>query len=271
MHRLDGKIALVTGAARGIGECVASTFAAEGAVVIATDVLEENLSELSTRVAEQGGHCMAKKLDVTCKEDWIAVRDLIDAEFSKLDIIVNCAGMEMVRELKDLTLDEYRLTQAVNTEPAIFGTQILLDQLSKAAEECKNGASIVNISSIAGLLGIPDQIAYNTSKGAVRHVSKSLAIEFAHHKRNIRVNSIHPGCINTPMLREAMEAWAETGKIGTNDIAKVEEAFAAVCPMNKIGEPSDIALGALYLASEESGFVTGIELVIDGGSYASWT
>ncbi|MEM9315869.1 MAG: SDR family oxidoreductase, partial [Pseudomonadota bacterium] len=197
-------------------------------------------------------------------------RDVIARDHGKLDVIVNCAGIEMVRELGELTLDEYRATQAVNTEPAVFGTQVMLDLLTRAGEDSDGGASIVNISSIAGLLGIPDQIAYNTSKGAVRHVSKSLAIEFAHHKRKIRVNSIHPGCIDTPMLREAMEAWAETGKMGSNDINDVRDAFAAVCPMNKIGATRDIAMGALYLASEESGFVTGIELVIDGGSYASW-
>lgn len=270
MGRLAGKVALVTGAARGIGECIASVFAAEGATVVAADFNQEGIAELAKRIESDGSRCLPLSLDVTSRQDWERVRDRIDTDFGQLHIIVNCAGIEMVRELSELTLDEYRMTQAVNTEPAVFGTQVMLELLTRTGEQCEGGASIVNISSIAGLLGIPDQIAYNTSKGAVRHVSKSLAIEFAHHKRKIRVNSIHPGCIDTPMLREAMEAWAETGKIGSNDIADVRAAFEAVCPMNKIGSTQDIAMGALYLASEESAFVTGIELVIDGGSFASW-
>lgn len=271
MKRIEGKTALITGAARGIGACVAKTFASEGANVIATDLNEEQLQTLAAEIEQAKGRCFPRVMNVTQREHWEATRDFIASEFGQLDIIVNCAGIEMVRELSDLTVDEYRLTQAVNTEPAVFGTQVMLDLLTKAGEASPGGASIVNISSIAGLLGIPDQIAYNTSKGAVRHVSKSLAIEFAHHKRKIRVNSIHPGCIDTEMLREAMEAWAETGKIGTHDYDEVVKAFESVCPMDRIGKPEDIALGALYLASEESGFVTGIELVIDGGSYASWT
>ncbi len=270
MSRLKGKVALVTGAARGIGECIATTFAEQGAFVIATDLTQPSVDKVAKEIHSKGGSAVALVLDVTSQQNWEDTAGYILNEFGKLDVLANCAGIEMVREISDLTLEEYRLTQAVNTEAAFIGPKALLALLTKAGNESEGGASIVNISSIAGLLGIPDQLAYNTSKGAVRQLTKAMAIEFAHHGRNIRVNSIHPGCIDTPMLREAMEDWQRTNKIGTTDMAQIEKCFADVCPMKKIGKPKDIAMGALYLSSEESGFVTGLELVIDGGSFASW-
>lgn len=270
MSRLVGKIALVTGAARGIGKCIAETFAEQGAFVIVTDLQAATVEAIAASIAEKQGSAMAMTLDVTAQSDWDKVAAYLTQEHGKLDIIANCAGIEMVKEISDLTLEEYRLTQAVNTEAAFIGAKTLLGLLTKAGEDSEGWASIVNISSIAGLVGIPDQLAYNTSKGAVRQMTKAMAVEFAHHGRKIRVNSIHPGCIDTPMLREAMEEWQKTNKIGTTDMAAIEQAFADVCPMKKIGTPSDIAMGALYLASDESGFVTGLELVIDGGSCSSW-
>lgn len=270
MKRLSGKIALVTGAAGGIGKGVATAFAEQGAFVVVTDLRQEGVDELSESLNSEGYNTIAMSLNVTNQEDWDKVASYLRKDHGKLDIIANCAGMEMVKEISDLSIDEYRLTQAVNTEAAFIGPKTLLELLTKAGEECEGGAAIVNISSVAGIVGIPDQIAYNTSKGAVRQLTKSMAIEFAHHGRNIRVNSIHPGCIDTPMLREAMEEWQQTNKIGTTDMAVIEQAFANVCPMKKIGKPRDIAMGALYLCSEEAGFVTGEELIIDGGSLSSW-
>lgn len=270
MTRLAGKIALVTGAARGIGECIALTFAEQGAFVILTDLQQEKVDAAVKKISDSGGTAVAMMLNVTSQSDWDLVASYIEKEQGKLDIIVNCAGVEMVKEISDLTIEEYRFTQAVNTEAVFIGAKTLLGLLTRAGDQSEGGASIVNISSIAGLLGIPDQLAYNTSKGAVRQMTKAMAIEFAHHGRKIRVNSVHPGCIDTPMLREAMEDWRQTNKIGTKDKVAIEKAFADVCPMKKIGRPRDIAMGAVYLASEESGFVTGLELVIDGGSYASW-
>ena len=270
MNRLSEQIALVTGAARGIGRSIAETFAAEGAFVIATDLSDTTVTDVVDGITGKGGVARSQKLDVTSEADWARVADYIATDHRKLDVLVNCAGVEMVREIADLTLDEYRLTQAVNTEAAFIGVKALLEPLTVAGEDRRGGASVVNISSIAGLLGIPDQLAYNTSKGAVRQMTKSMAVEFAHHGRKIRANSIHPGCIDTPMLREAMTAWQDTEKIGTTDMAVIEQAFADVCPMKTIGQPIDIAMGAVYLASTESAFVTGLELVIDGGSCASW-
>ena len=267
MPRLAEKIALVTGGARGIGQCIAETFAAEGAKVIVTDLEQTSAKRVADTI---GDEAHALQLDVTSQTDWDNAADFITNKYGKLDILANCAGIEMVKEISELSIEDYRLTQAVNTEAAFIGTKTLLDLLTKAGSESAGGASIVNISSIAGLVGIPDQLAYNTSKGAIRQMTKAMAIEFAHHGRKIRVNSIHPGCIDTPMLREAMQEWQQSNKMGTNDMTVIEQAFADTCPMKKIGTPADIAMGALYLASDESGFVTGLELVIDGGSCASW-
>lgn len=137
-----------------------------------------------------------------------------------------------------------------------------MQQLLAQGESVGKPASVINISSIAGLVGYPDQLAYNTSKGAVRNMTKSLAIEWAAHGLPIRCNSIHPGCIRTPMLELAVEGWVREGSIPADD---PWAAVASLCPLNAVGSPEDIAKGAVYLASDEARFVTGIELVIDGG------
>ena len=262
MNRLQGKTAVITGSGRGIGEAIATTFGANGATVIATDIDGANAAGVAERIAATGGVASSMELDVTRPEDWSKLAATLP---DGLDVLVHNAGMEWVVPYEDIKLEDWRRVMAVNVESVFLGSQTLLEPLKKAAANNEPGASIVVISSIAGQIGYPDQAAYNTSKAAVRHLSKTLAVEFAAKGFNIRVNSIHPGAIDTPMLQEAMEGWAKCEIFGTNDMDVVRREVAALHPLNKLGRPVDIANGALYLASDEARFVTGIELTIDGG------
>lgn len=254
-NRMRDKLALVTGAAQGIGAGIARHMAEEGARVICADL---NL-EGAQRTAEAiGGE--AAKLDVTQEADWSALAARLGERHGRLDVLVNNAGIELVKPLSETSLEEWRGVMAVNVDGIFLGCRSALPLLREAA--ARGGASVVNISSIAGLVGFPNQPAYNTSKGAVRHMTKSLAVEWAHAGYGIRVNSIHPGCIRTPMLEAAVDNWVREGSIPAEN---PWDSVANLCPMRMVGEVRDIAMGAVFLGSDESRFVTGIELVIDGG------
>jgi NAD(P)-dependent dehydrogenase (short-subunit alcohol dehydrogenase family) len=250
--RLKGKTALVTGAAQGIGAGIARAMAQEGARVLAADC---NMAGCEALAAQIGAEAL--QLDVTREEDWAAAASLVAAAHGQLSILVNNAGVELVKPLTEHSLADWRWLMSVNVDGLFLGCRAMQPLLAASG-----AASVVNISSIAGLVGYPDQIAYNTSKGAVRHMTKSLAIEWASHALPIRCNSIHPGCIRTPMLELAVEGWVREGSIPHDD---PWAAVAGLCPLNAVGSPEDIAMGAVYLASDEARFVTGIELVIDGG------
>lgn len=256
MERLQGRIALVTGAAQGIGAGIATAFAQAGADLFVADIQAERV----TRLAREIGAAPIV-LDVTSQAGWDDAKSAIEAARGKLDILVHNAGVELVKPVPDTSLDEWRKVMAVNVDAPFIGSRALLPLLAAAGSRDRP-ASVINISSIAGLVGFPNQAAYNTSKGAIRHFTKSLAIEWAAHGYPIRVNSIHPGCIRTPMLEMAVEGWVREGSVPADD---PWAAIAALCPLNSVGAPEDIAMGAVYLASNESRFVTGIELVIDGG------
>lgn len=254
--RLQNKIVCVTGAAQGIGAGIAEAMAKEGARIIIGDVNDDGANTLAAQIGATAFH-----LDVSSPEDWQKLADHIGAQYGQLDILVNNAGLELVKPMREHSLADWRGIMAVNVDGIFLGCKTLEPLLCEAGKS-GSSASVINISSIAGLVGYPDQLAYNTSKGAVRHMSKSLAIEWAAHGDAIRCNSIHPGCIRTPMLEMAVEGWVENGSIPAND---PWTAIAALCPLNRVGTPEDIAMGAIYLGSDESRFVTGIELVIDGG------
>lgn len=249
-RRLEGKVALVTGAGRGIGAGIAAAFREQGATAYGGDLSVPDGAD---------DHCLL--LDVRREDHWQSAERLIREREGRLDILVNNAGVELVRPLPEVTLDDWRHVMAVNVDGVFLGCRTLQGLLAASGTAAAT-ASVINISSIAGIVGYPDQAAYNTSKGAVRHLTKSLAIEWAAHHLPIRVNSIHPGCIRTPMLEEAVAGWTKQGLLNADD---PWADVGALCPMNKVGSPRDIAMGAVYLASDEAGFVTGIELVIDGG------
>lgn len=244
MNRLEDKVAIITGAASGQGKEEAKLFTQHGAKVVITDVDEERLKETQLEIQELGGTVIAIKHDVAIEEDWQNVISITDKNFGKSNILVNNAGILSRNGLENSTLKEFVRIQSVNTQGTFLGMKYVTPLMKKSG-----GGSIINISSIYGLVGSKGSISYHASKGAIRLMSKASAVELS--ESYIRVNSIHPGVIETPMSNE----------IVTEKGHPLKEKF----PWPEMGQPKDIAYGALYLASDESVFVTGSELVIDGG------
>lgn len=244
--RLEGKVAFISGGARGMGAVEARMFTKEGAQVVIGDTLEEEGKRTEAEINESGGQCVFVTLDVT---DENACQDAVAAtvsRFGKLDILVNNAGIARINNVEDTTSEEWDLVMDVNAKGVFLGTKAAIPELQKAG-----GGSIVNISSIAGLTGGRTS-SYAASKGAVRLLTKSTAIQYA--SDGIRCNSVHPGVIETPMTTPIM--------LNTHE---GRESSAARHPIGRVGQPEDIAYGVLFLASDESSFMTGSELVIDGG------
>ena len=248
--RLENKVALISGGARGMGAVEAHLFTRQGAKVLIGDVLEEEGRRTEAAVSEAGGECVFVRLDVTSEDDWAAAVGTAVSRFGKLDILVNNAGISITGGIEHFPVEDWERTFDINAKGVFLGTRTAIPEMRKAG-----GGSIVNISSGAGIAPAPGTSgAYAASKGAVRLFTKSTAIQYA--RENIRCNSVHPGPIETPMLRSAR---------GAN--AQLDDTIERV-PLGRIGTPEEIAYGVLYLASDESSFVTGSELVIDGGRTA---
>ena len=255
MTRVAGKIALVTGAASGLGEAITQLLAREGATVVLADVNDAAGKRVVREIKAQGGSGLYVHLDVAKEEDWSNAMALVRKRFGQLNIAVNCAGTNIARSFPtDTTLADWRALMAVNLDGVFLGTK---HALAAMRDSHPVNGSIINISSIMGLVGMPDIAAYNASKGGVRLYSKSVAISCAEQRLNVRVNTVHPGFIDTPLLRKAMARF--------DDPAEANRLYDALQPVGHLGQPEDIAYGVLYLASDESKFVTGSELVIDGG------
>jgi NAD(P)-dependent dehydrogenase (short-subunit alcohol dehydrogenase family) len=252
MDRVKNKAAIVTGAGAGMGRAEAVLLAAEGAKVVVTDLDEAGIQRTAEDIRNQGGTAIFVRHDVTSEAEWDRVIELTLAEFGRLDVLVNNAGVIIYKKIEDTSLAEWRRLMSVNLDGVFLGTKSAIAAMKKTG-----GGSIINIASVAGLIGNPDASAYHASKGGVRSFSKAAAIECskAGYGYNIRVNSIYPGVINTRMADELKQ-----------DQKKYQAALGWHA-MGRFGEPQDVAYGVLYLASDESGFLTGSELVIDGG----WT
>ncbi|WFL76031.1 SDR family oxidoreductase [Altererythrobacter arenosus] len=253
MSELDGRIALVTGASRGIGEAAARALAAAGARVALTD-----LSAPTGLASELGG--MARAQDVTSESDWAEVMEWLKAEAGGLDILVNNAGILQMKPISETSLEEWRKLHAVNVEGVFLGTKAAIPLLADRAPKWKGGTSIINMSSIMGLVGGANSACYNASKGAVRIFSKSAALELA--PMRIRVNSIHPGVIDTAMGSEVIEGVSAATGVGANE---ARDQIAAAHALGSMGEASDIGHAVAYLASDKAAFMTGSEMVVDGG------
>lgn len=251
--RLQDKIALVTGGGAGIGEATARRFAEEGATVVITDINLQTAEAVAAQINASGGKAQAREQDVTDEALWeIVVQDVV-ATHGSLDVLVNNAGIALVGSAEDATLDDWRTTQAVNGESVFMGTRAAIAVMRE------RGGSIINISSIEGMVGEPGVAAYNYSKGGVRIFTKSAALHCAKEGYPIRINSVHPGFILTAMVEEGIGSMPEEVQLEMADRLERE------IPLRTMGEPLDIANGCLFLACEESKYVTGSELVIDGG------
>lgn len=251
MDRLKGKVAAITGASLGLGRATAVRMAEEGAAVALLDVLDEAGATLAAELTDRGLPARYWRCDVTSETEVARVLDEVVAHFGSLNVLVNNAGVAGANKpTHEITEAEWDWVQAVNVKGVFFCTKHAIRHLRAAA-----GGSIINLSSIYGLVGAPDSPPYHASKGAVRLMSKTDAMIYAPDK--IRVNSIHPGFIWTPMVEHHLEA--------QGDLDEGRQAVAALHPLGHMGEADDIAWGAVYLASDEAKFVTGSELVIDGG------
>ena len=244
--RLEGKVVFISGGSRGQGAAEAKLFAKEGASVVMGDILEDEGKKLEAEINESGGRALFVKLDVTSESEWQdAIAETVRT-FGKLDVLVNNAAIYSRRSVEDTTVEEWDRIMAVNVKGVFLGTKHSIAEMRKVG-----GGSIINISSTAGLVGSTRSSAYTASKGGVRLLTKSTAVQYA--GEGIRANSIHPGPIDTEMIAE---------NIGTPE--RLAQSVARV-PLGRVGTIDDVAYGALFLASDESSYMTGSELVIDGG------
>ena len=258
MGRVAGKVALVTGGASGIGAACAAALAREGAAVVVTDLQDDKGATLADAITRSGGKARFLHHDVTSEEAWVGVIAEVKAAYGRLDVLVNNAGIAAPSpSITTMSLEDFRRQQAVNVDGVFLGLKHGLAFMRQAG----HGGSIINISSVAGLKGSPTLAAYSATKGAVRLLSKAVALECAAARDGVRVNSVHPGIIETPI-------WLSIGPGpggGSNAGPDLDALSATAVPIGVKGVPDDIANGVVWLASEESRYVTGTELVIDGG------
>ena len=251
MARLEGKVALISGGARGQGAVEARMFAEEGASVVIGDILDEQGRQTEAELQELGYNVTFVHLDVTSESDWDAAVQAAIGAYGKLDILLNNAGILIRKNIEETTEEDWDRIFSINAKGVFLGTKAAIPAMRE-----NGGGSHINISSTAGLVGSPNGSAsYTATKGAVRLFTKSTAIQ--HAREGIRCNSIHPGPIETDMIADTL-----------NDPANLALRMQRL-PLGRVGKPSEIAYGAIYLASDESSFVTGSELVIDGGTTAA--
>jgi 3(or 17)beta-hydroxysteroid dehydrogenase len=253
MDRVKDKVALVTGAASGIGFAAAQLLLDEGAKVVLTD---RDKSPSSSALASLRERATYRGLDITREDQWIAVTDAVVAEFGRIDILVNSAGAALLKDIEATTLDEWRALMAVNLDGTFLGCKHAVRVMKVGG-----GGSIVNMSSVAGLIGSGNLAAYSASKGGVRLLTKSVALHCARKGYNVRCNSVHPSFVETPMLRSMVAV--------ARDPVKMEASFTRAAPLGRLAQPIEIARTILFLASDESAFTTGAELVVDGGLTAA--
>jgi 3(or 17)beta-hydroxysteroid dehydrogenase len=252
MNRMRGKAAIVTGGALGIGRACALKLAEEGAADTVTDIDAAKGSLVVEEIRGQGGDAIFVEQDVADEARWEHVMRVVIDRYKKLDVLVNNAGVALAKDVEHTTLEEWRWLMSINLDGVFLGTKHAVQTM-----KVNRSGSIVNLSSIEGLVGDPNLAAYNASKGGVRLLTKSAALYCAKAGYNIRVNSVHPGYIWTPMVENFLKS--------QGDVAQGRKMLDSLHPVGHVGEPDDIAYGVLYLASDEAKFVTGTELVIDGG------
>lgn len=257
MDRLAGKVALITGAASGIGLACAEAMLSEGATVWLTDIDASICNHQADRLADgRHGRAHCLRLDVTEENEWVAAMDAVIAHDRRLDILVNNAGIGIGGDITALSLDDWRRQQAVNLDGMFLGIKHALPRMRAEKKGAKGGA-IVNIASVTGIRGSGVFVSYAAAKGGVLALTRAVAKQCAAQKDGIRVNAICPGVIDTPIFK-ALE-----GVDG--DAADPSATAATLVPLGHVGQPEDIAWGAVYLASDQARYVTGTQLVIDGG------
>ena len=264
MNRLDGKVALISGAARGIGAETARWMAKAGAKLVLGDVLDERGRETAQAIVAAGGGAAYVHLDVTREADWQAALALAAKQFGGLDILVNNAGIFTGLGIEEATLEDWHRLCAINLTGVFLGTKLALPLLRERGKSSAHGSAIVNLASIAGLVGSQLDPLYSMTKGGVTLFTKSAALEFGRKGYRVRVNSIHPGVIDTDMGEQTFVARARA-HLGSNDAGAAKEISRTAHPIGRLGTAEDIAKGIVFLASDDAGFMTGAGLVVDGG------
>jgi NAD(P)-dependent dehydrogenase (short-subunit alcohol dehydrogenase family) len=257
-----GKVALVTGAAKGIGAACAATLAGHGASVVVADIDAQAGRAVADAIVEEGGDAVFMALDVTDQAQWQTTVSAVVDHHGGLDVLVNNAGIAIVHTLLETSLEEWRRVHAVNLDSVFMGTRCAVEVMRPGGRSGRGG-SIINLSSVGGLIGAEGLSSYCSSKGGVRLFSKSVAVECGRAGYGIRVNSVHPGNTDTPMFRQELEDMHRKGAV-----ASTEEALKFYMDMQvlpEIGQPRDIAAMVLFLASDAARFITGAEFVVDGG------
>jgi NAD(P)-dependent dehydrogenase (short-subunit alcohol dehydrogenase family) len=263
MNRLDGKVAFLSGAARGIGGATAKLMASVGAKIAIGDVLDERGRQTAKEIEAAGGQALYVSLDVTQEGSWAAALDATVKKFGKVDVLVNNAGIFNGKGVEDASLDEWNRLVAVNLTGVVLGTRAALPHLKVAGQKNEHGSAIVNLASVAGLVGSQLDPLYSLTKGGVTLFTKSTALEFGRKGYRIRVNSIHPGVIDTDMGQQTFVMRAKA--LGTNDTEATRKTSLSMHPIGRLGVADDIAKGIVFLASDDAAFMTGAGLVVDGG------
>jgi len=263
MSRLESRVAIVSGAAKGIGAETAKALAGEGAVVVITDRLTAEGEATAEAIRASGGEAHFMAHDVTSEDDWVRVVDETASRFGGLHVLVNNAGVFLERSIEKMALEEWRWLSSINLDGVFLGTKHAIRMMKNCCASDGPSGSIINLSSVAGIIGSPMSAAYSMSKGGVRLFTKSAALECAHLGYNIRVNSVHPGIIETDMMGQVAEKIRKMGDDDDYDVAW--QALSKLQPIGRKGRADEIASGVVFLASSESSLMTGAELVLDGG------
>lgn len=265
MIDLSSKVALITGAARGIGAATAEFFAEQGAHVLMTDILDGPGEEVAMRIRNGGGQAFYRHLDVADEEDWEgAMADIVE-RFGSINVLVNNAAVELYGRVDTVRIGDVNRLLDVNVTGTLLGIKHAVRSMRPSGSGARNGAggSIVNLSSVAGLVGTPALAAYSASKGAIRAMSRAVAIECGALGHHVRVNTIHPGFIETEMSYKMLETFVELDFAAS--VVDAREQALRDQPLGRLGVPLDVAKAAAFLASDLSSWITGIELVVDGG------
>lgn len=265
MTYLAGRSALVSGGLRGIGAAVVDRFVAEGASVFVLDLQQASSPAVEDLLSKYGGAVRYCQLDVTQEDGWHEVANILQKEAGGLDVFVSNAGIDGGGNVESLTSAYFHKVMDVNVAGMLFGVKALKNLLESRGREATGGSSIIMVSSVMSQIGLADAALYSASKGAVRAMSRALAMEFASAKIPIRVNTVFPGCVDTPLLMDTLATIAGSGKAGGLD--DIINALVGAVPLGRLAQAREIANAILFLASCESSYITGAEIVVDGG----WT